>query len=207
MKVKIQFLDTQVKMLSQATDYLNEARDNIQGEKTDAEMRNQDLKDQVRAQEEIANKRLQNKLNRDKNPEIKELLAQEELINAHNEDIYNKLREEKEKFDKLQNENMEIGEQLALKKAQFAEDTDVVAAQDEELAKLRAEIEGEQTVVDQLHTDLIAARKLREAESETNRWRQVNHAALTRKTIFIEENYDYTSQVHKMSHELFRSLI
>ena len=44
-------------------------------EKKLADYKNEDLKTQLAAQEEVAEKRLQNKLNREKSAEIKELLA------------------------------------------------------------------------------------------------------------------------------------
>lgn len=51
-------------------------------------------------------------MNRDKNPETKELIAQEELVLQHNEDISNKLREEVEKYDGLLDEQLDIDEKL-----------------------------------------------------------------------------------------------
>ena len=55
-------------------------------------MKNEELKTQLAAQEEIAKKRLQNKLNREKSVEIKELLANEEMFKTTIDDIQNKLR-------------------------------------------------------------------------------------------------------------------
>jgi hypothetical protein len=43
-----------------------------------AELKNEEIKKTLAAQEDLAAKRLQNKLNRDKNVEVKELIAQEE---------------------------------------------------------------------------------------------------------------------------------
>lgn len=87
MKVKIQFLDIEVKMLTEVTEQLNNLRDELTEEKKLADSKNEELKTQLKAQTEIANKRLQNKLNREKSNEIKDLLANEEMIKATNEDI------------------------------------------------------------------------------------------------------------------------
>lgn len=47
-------------------------------------MKNEELKKEFAAKEEIAAKRLQAKLNRDKNADVKELIAQEETATQHN---------------------------------------------------------------------------------------------------------------------------
>ena len=57
-KVKIQFLDIQVQMLTEMTEQLNYKRDELLEEKKLADGKNEELKTQLKAQEEIANKRL-----------------------------------------------------------------------------------------------------------------------------------------------------
>jgi len=58
------------------------------------EQRNEELKRELNAKEEISVKRLQAKLNRDKNIEVKELIAQEETVSNHNGELQVKLNEE-----------------------------------------------------------------------------------------------------------------
>lgn len=58
MKVKIQFLDIQVTLLTEATEMLNQKRDDLAEEKKLADGKNEELKTQCKAQEEVANKRL-----------------------------------------------------------------------------------------------------------------------------------------------------
>lgn len=111
-KVTIQFLDIQVSLLTEATEMLTQKRDDLSEEKKLADGKNEELKTQLRAQEEVANKRLQNKLNREKSAEIKELLANEEMIKAANEDIMNKLRAEKETYDNILTDKMKLHETL-----------------------------------------------------------------------------------------------
>ena len=105
---------------------MNTKRDDLVEEKKMADNKNEELKTQLKAQEEIANKRLQNKLNREKSAEIKELLANEEMIKATNDDISNKFRAEKENYDQLLKDKMEIEEKLKRLTEDFKEDTTVV---------------------------------------------------------------------------------
>ena len=149
-KVMIQFLDIKVNMMSMQTEELNTKRDDLIEEKKMADNKNEELKTQLKAQEEIANKRLQNKLNREKSAEIKELLANEEMIKATNDDIANKFRAEKENYDQLLKDKMEIEEKLKRLKEDFKEDTEVVTDQDALLAELKKQIEAEQADVDEL---------------------------------------------------------
>lgn len=134
-----------------------------------ADQKNEELKTQLKAQEEIANKRLQNKLNREKSAEIKELLANEEMIKTNNEDIQNKFRSEKENYDNLLRDKMEITEQLARKTVELEEDTKIVAEQQKLLDELKAQIEGEQAQVDVLLEDATEAQKVKKQEEERHR--------------------------------------
>ena len=122
-KVQIQFLDIKVNMMSSQTEEMNTKRDDLIEEKKMADNKNEELKTQLKAQEEIANKRLQNKLNREKSAEIKELLANEEMIKATNDDISNKFRAEKENYDQLMTSKMEIEEKLKRLTEDFKDDT------------------------------------------------------------------------------------
>jgi len=100
-KVKIQMMDVTVKVLGEANEFLARRREELQEEKTEAEHKREELRTSCKAQEDIASKRLQNKLQRDKTQEAKELLAQEDMIIIANEDLENKLKDEKKKFEDL----------------------------------------------------------------------------------------------------------
>ena len=125
-KVQIQFLDIQVKILTEMTEQLNYRRDELVEEKKLADSKNEELKTQLKAQEEIAHKRLMNKLNREKSAEVKELLANDEMIKANSEDIQNKLRAEKDNYDQLLRDKMELEEKLARLKVVLEIDTEAV---------------------------------------------------------------------------------
>ena len=112
-------------------------------EKKLADYKNEDLKTQLAAQEEVAEKRLQNKLNREKSAEMKELLANEEMVQATLEDLNSKLLKEKDNYDQMLQSKIELEEKLARLQKTKAEDTEVVEEQDTLLAALKAEIEAE----------------------------------------------------------------
>lgn len=142
-KVKIQFLNIQVKLFEEAVTTLNEKRDELTADQMESQSKNEELKNQLKVQEETAAKRLQLKLNRDKSAEVKDLIANEEMIKAHNDELSTKLRQVKEDYDKLLSGKMEAEEILALKKKQLEEDTATVTDQDAELAILQKKIEEE----------------------------------------------------------------
>lgn len=88
-------------------------RDDLTEEKKLADDKNDELKTKLKAQEEIANKRLQNKLNREKSAKIKDLLAEDEMIKATNDDLTKKLMQEREQYDTYLKEKIELEERLA----------------------------------------------------------------------------------------------
>lgn len=61
--------------MEDATEYLNEKKEELNDGRKAGEIKNEELKKELAAKEEIASKRLQAKLARDKNAEVKELLA------------------------------------------------------------------------------------------------------------------------------------
>ena len=68
-------LQIKVKELEDVTEYLNGKKEELLEQKKMAELKNEEIKKTLAAQEDLAAKRLQNKLNRDKNVEVKELIA------------------------------------------------------------------------------------------------------------------------------------
>jgi hypothetical protein len=64
-----------VKELEDVTEYLNNKKEELMEARKLAEIKNEELRKELAAKEEIAVKRLQAKLNRDKNIEVKELIA------------------------------------------------------------------------------------------------------------------------------------
>ena len=57
-KVTTQYLEIQVNLLNEATEVLNQKRDDLAEEKKLADSKNEELKTQLKAKEEIENKRL-----------------------------------------------------------------------------------------------------------------------------------------------------
>ena len=123
------------------------------------------------------------------------------------EDIQNKCRSEKENFDGLLRDKMDIEGRLERKTKELEEDTATVDKQEELLAELKKQIEAEQAAVDEIEEDVVAQRKTKVTESERNRRVQQEHTALDAKKVFIEENYDYTSNVSDMNLDIFKRIV
>jgi len=64
-----------VQILEDGTRVLNDRRDELIEEKQRSEKLNEDLRQQSKAQTEIAQKQLQNKMNRDRSEIIRDLMA------------------------------------------------------------------------------------------------------------------------------------
>jgi len=76
--VDLEMKQIKVKELEDITEYLSQKKDELTEAKRLAEIKNEELKKEALSREDMAVKRLQAKLQRDKNIEVKELIAQEE---------------------------------------------------------------------------------------------------------------------------------
>ena len=65
--------------MSETVEALKIKQEDLDEEKKLADMKHEELEKQFQAQEEIAKKRLQARLNREKSAEVKELLAAQEI--------------------------------------------------------------------------------------------------------------------------------
>lgn len=74
MHVDHTFLNTKIKELDDACEYLQETKEKLEAQKKETDEANEDLEKQVKAKEEANKKRLIAKLQRDRNPEIKDLI-------------------------------------------------------------------------------------------------------------------------------------
>lgn len=148
-RVKIQFLEVTQAMLSESNRLLTDRRELLQSEKQEAEQKREQLRNEVKTADDVAAKRLQTKLNRDKTQEAKELLAEEAQIQVYFDDVKNKLDDEKKKLDDLLAGRQEIQEKLKRKTAKKDEDAAEVEKQEARLAELRALIEEEQRTLDE----------------------------------------------------------
>ena len=127
----------------------------------------------------MAAKRLQQRLNRNKNQETKALLANEEMLMQHNEDMVNKLGDERKKYDTLLHEKLILSEKLRLLKEQMAEDTAKVEDQSRILAELRAVNDAESKTLEEKTSLLDAEKKLNMREEARSRDLNLKFAALT----------------------------
>jgi hypothetical protein len=110
--VDLEMKQIKVKELEDITEYLSQKKDELTEAKRLAEIKNEELKKEALSREDMAIKRLQAKLQRDKNIEVKELIAQEETAKQHNHELAIKLDEEKKKHDDLLEEKLELDEKM-----------------------------------------------------------------------------------------------
>lgn len=76
--VQLQFLSIKIKEYEEATEYLLLQKEKLDDAKKRTDETNEELEKQLKAKEEANYKRLLAKLQRDKNPEIKDLIAKVE---------------------------------------------------------------------------------------------------------------------------------
>ena len=76
--VDLEMKQIKVKELEDITEYLSQKKDELTEAKRLSEIKNEELKKEALSREDMAVKRLQAKLQRDKTIEVKELIAQEE---------------------------------------------------------------------------------------------------------------------------------
>lgn len=141
--VEKQYMEIQVQMLTLVTQELKQQYETLVDEKKIAEGRNEELRTKAKGDAEVANKRLQQKLQREKSQTLKNLLADEEMTKQYEEEMSLKLRSEMESFDKLHAEKLLLCERLARKKKDLDDDTEVVSAQEEEIKRLKELIAAE----------------------------------------------------------------
>lgn len=194
-------------MTQESVNFLNDRKNYLTDEKNEAERRNEELKHQVKGQQELAAKRLQQRLNRDKNAETKELLANEEMLIQHNEDLTLKLADERKKYDSLLHDRLILDEKLRLMKDQMGDDTEKVEEQNEVLKELKGDNDDSSKTLDEQTSTLTTEKKTKMMEEARNRDLNLKFAALTQKLAFIEGNYDYKDNVKGMNLEMLKSLM
>lgn len=207
MHVELQFLNIRIKELDDGVEYLQGKKEDLDEAKKATDEQNEDLEKQLKAKEEANQKRLIAKLQRDKNPDIKDLIVKEETQQELNDDFGNKCREETDKHSELLDKLIEIREELRLKKLLFEETKFSNDQTDAQLAELKTVNDTKQADVNARVKRVEEARKTNLFEEERNRKLNKIHAAHKAKLNFIEESYDYTSQAKAMSVNDFRELM
>ena len=172
-----------------------------------AEIKNEELRKELAAKEEIAVKRLQAKLNRDKNIEVKELIAQEETAVQHNQELIGKLDEEKKKYEGLLDEKLEIDERLLHATKDLEETKAKLAGQEVFITELKAKIEAQSKITEDLNAKTEEEKKLNKIEEERFRKLAQMNAALRAKLEFIKQKYDFTTNVKVLNTDDFNSLM
>lgn len=207
MGVKLEMMQINVKELEDVTDMLASKKDELNEAKKSAEMKNEELKKEAATKEELAQKRIQTKLNRDKNVEVKELIAQEETAVQHNQELVAKHEDEKKKYETLLDEKLEIDEKLSISIKAFEETKEKIAGQELVIADFKAKIEAQTKVTDDLTQKIDEEKKVNRLEEERFRKLAQMNAALKAKLEFIESKYDFTTNVNHLNSDDFKSLM
>lgn len=205
--IKLDLLQIGVKELEDVTEYLNNKKDELLEQRKLAEIKNEELRKELVAKEDIAAKRLQAKLNRDKNVEVKELIAQEETAVQHNQELIGKLDEEKKKYEGLLDEKLEIDEHLRVATKDMEETKAKLADQDAFITDLKAKIEVQTKTTEELNTKTEEERKVNKLEEERFRKLGQMNAALRAKLEFIQSKYDFTTNIKVLNTDDFNSLV
>ena len=193
MHVKLAHLQITIKTMEDTTEYLTNQKEDLDDRKKATEESNEDLTRQLKAKEEANTKRMIAKLQRDKNPQIKELMAQEESQIEANEDFANKLREETEKHNTLLDELIQLKENFKLTKAKETETIVWKEEQSGEIGKLTEMIKQKQEEVNGKQKVVTEQTKVNVFEKDKNMKYAKANAALLAKLEFIESKYDYSS--------------
>ena len=138
--VELQLLEVRVEELDVGTDLLAKQKENLDADKKSKMLAIEEMSRQQLAKEETNQKRIQAKLQKDKNPHMKELLQRVEDISESNEEFQKKLREEGEKYDALKDELISRKETLRLACEKNTETEDRLSKQTEELDGMRDDI-------------------------------------------------------------------
>lgn len=197
--VEIQQKEIDVRIVTESVSTLTQRREYLTEEKNEAERRQEELKIQTKAQNELAAKRLQQRLNRDKSAETKELLAQEEMLILSLEDLNSKLDEESKKYSQLVHEKIILEEKLKLKRLQLNEDSEKVETQQAVLDENKKSNDEQSATLDEMSAELEQEKKTKLREEARNRDLQLKLVALGQQLQFIEQNYDYKGNVSNMN--------
>jgi len=205
--VKLEMMQVQVKELEEVTEMLNAKKEELAEAKKVAEIKNEELKKEAATKEELAQKRIQTKLNRDKNIEVKELIAQEETAVQHNQELISKLDDEKKKYETLLDEKLMLDEKLKVSTHNFEETKEKLKGQDEVITDFKAKIEKQTAVTDALALKLDEEKKINTTEEEKFRRLAQMNAALKAKLEFIQSKYDFTTNVNLLNSDDFKQLM
>ena len=109
--------------MKQTVENLQSKKETLVEEKKMSLSRRDELRVQWKSQEEMREKRLQNKLNRDKSEAVKNLISDLEIFKESNQEMTLKLTTEIQNYDKLLKEKMTAEYDLLLLEKRLDEDT------------------------------------------------------------------------------------
>ena len=134
-------------------------------------------------------------------------MAQEETAIQHNQELIGKLDEEKKKYETLLDEKLEIDERLIISTKAFEETKEKLKGQSEIIATLKAQIEVQSKITEDLSLKAEEEKKINKIEEEKFRKLAQMNAALKAKLEFIQSKYDFTTNVNVLQTDDFKTLM
>lgn len=193
-------------MQNSTLEKLKDRYNELQVEKDDADKVNEERKAQVKVQTLASEKSLKAKLERDKGEEYKERQAELEIATQQNDDTSQKLVQEKEKYDTIKAERIALEHKLNHSRETLKIDDAFNKTTGADIKKLEDEIKKLEDALKKKGDEDEIERKSNTEESKKNRILAQKKSALTAKSSFIEENYDYCSNVKQMETGVFRKI-
>ncbi len=124
----------------------------------------------------------------------------------HNEQLRDKLQTEINKFDELQDEVLELNKKLELTTADFDLMKLLLNEQDKNSDEFKKGIEEKTEITEDLKARIIEEEKIQKEEDDKNRRLAQDNAALRAKLEFVQNKYDFTENVNKLSLDDFRTI-
>jgi len=117
------------------------------------------------------------------------------MCRDQNEETSTKLQEEKEKYDTLKEDRIKFDHNLKNRREDLKEDALYNKETGEIIKKLQAEIDKLDDTFGKKTKEEDAEKKINAEETKKNRTHLQKKSALVAKSSFIEENYDYCTNV------------
>mmetsp|Transcript_31024 Transcript_31024/g.42138 ORF Transcript_31024/g.42138 Transcript_31024/m.42138 type:complete len:197 (+) Transcript_31024:925-1515(+) len=189
--------------LKTITEELDTKKDDLIEEVKDARAKNEELRVNIKSKDEIMNKKLYATLQRDKDPDMKELIASEETIKLNNEDLDKKLLEEKKKRDDFLKQVIELDEKIRVATEDHKETQEHNTVTNKEIEELKKLIETRQKEVTTLDEQYKEENKVSDKENDLNRRYVQENATLKERLRYIEDRIDYTGSVKHLDPNTF----
>jgi hypothetical protein len=207
MYVDLYLLKVQVKEMEAARDLYEKTKEDENKRKRKLIEKNKDLKKEADAKDQTERMRTQKLMNETKNPDLRELMLNNQKISESVNELEGKLQDEKDKYDKLQAERVVLDRRTELMTKDHDKYKQLIEEGDKEIGELKAATNELQGQVNGLEKQQIDSQVLnKEVEGKYRKLAKTN-VALKAKLHFLLSSFDYSKNVKSLNLEDFRSLI